>query len=436
LGDVADTRGALDDAFRSEWGSVVAYLIRVTGDWNLAEECAQEAFARALERWPRDGVPTHPGAWLKTTGRNKAVDRIRREAAGAAKSELVARTMSLVDGPDSSPAEAGVGDGSGIADDRLRLIFTCCHPALPVEAQVALTLRTLAGLTTAEIAHAFLVPVETMAKRLVRAKAKIRDAAIPYRVPPASQLADRTVAVLAVIYGLFNEGYSATAGTELVRHDLCAEAIRLARLLAELMPGAPETLGLLSLMLLHDSRRRARVDAEGEIVTLEAQDRSLWDGASISEGVECLDAALRLRHSGPYQVMAAIAACHATARTAEDTDWVEIALLYERLFQMVQSPVVALNRAVAVAMADGPRAGLVQIEQLERDGDLAGYYLLPASRADLLRRLGHHEEACIAYADAIEQAPTDVERRYLERRLAEVSVAVGGLQRQRPGPGL
>lgn len=412
MGDVADVQAAVAEAFRSEWGGVVAYLIRVTGQWDLAEECAQDVFTKALERWPRDGIPTSPAGWLKTTARNRAVDRIRREKAGDAKLREVA--MSALGDEESR------FDDSGIGDDRLRLMFTCCHPALPVEAQVALTLRTLAGLTTSEIARAFMVPTETMAKRLVRTKGKIRDAAIPYRVPPAHQLPNRLMAVLAVIYALFNEGYSASAGADLVRQNLCAEAIRLGRLLAELMPDEPEALGLLSLMMLHDTRRPARVDAAGDLVTLEDQDRRLWDSAAIGEATAVLDAAVRLRRPGPYQLQAAIAACHATAPTAADTDWAEIAGLYRRLAEMVPSPVIALNRAVAVAMADGPEAGLLIVEQLEQSGALSDYHLLPATRADLLRRLGRNQQAEIAYRRALDLAPTDAERRYLAKRLAEV----------------
>jgi RNA polymerase sigma-70 factor (ECF subfamily) len=300
-------------------------------------------------------------------------------------------------------------------------MFTCCHPALAREAQVALTLRTLAGLTTTEIARAFLVPTETMAKRLVRAKHKIRDAAIPYRVPPAHQLPERLVALLAVLYALFNEGYAATGGADLVRLGLCAEAIRLARLLAQLMPDEPEALGLLALLLLHDARRAARVDAAGDLVTLEDQDRSRYDRAAIEEAEAILATALRRGRAGPYQLQAAIAATHATAPSAEATDWAEIALLYARLAELVPSPVVFLNRAVAVAMAEGPDAGLVLVEEVEAGGALAGYHLLPATRADLLRRLGRADEAAAAYRDALALAPTDAERRYLERRLAEAT---------------
>jgi RNA polymerase sigma-70 factor, ECF subfamily len=417
VGDLAAAaaQAAVADAFRSEWGRVVGYLIRVTGNWDLAEECAQDAFERALERWPRDGIPTSPGAWLKTTARNRALDRLRRSSVGEAKlKELTMLT------PGNQGAER---DDSGIDDDRLRLMFTCCHPALPIEAQVALTLRTLAGLTTPEIARAFLVPHETMAKRLTRAKRKITDARIPYRVPAAHRLGERLHAVLVVIYALFNEGYGASAGDALIRRDLCAEAIRLGRLLAELMPDEPEALGLLSLMLFQDSRRAARVDPDGELVTLEEQNRALWNLAAIAEASTVLDRAIRLRAPGPFQLQAAIAACHAHARTAAETDWREIAVLYGRLSELVPTPVVLLNRAVAVAMADGPAAGLTLVEELDRTGALADYYLLPATRADLLRRLDRRGEATRDYRRALELAPTDAERRFLARRLSEVSDA-------------
>ena len=310
-----------------------------------------------------------------------------------------------------------------IADDRLRLMFTCCHPALSIDAQVALTLRTLPGRTTTEIARAFLVSSDTMAKRLVRAKHKIRDAGIPYRIPPPDQFPGRMVAVLAVLYALFNEGYSASAGADIIRQNLCLEAIRLARLLAELMPGEPEVSGLLALMVLHHSRSPARIDAAGDLVTLEDQDRSRWDHTAINEACSILGTAARDGAPGPYQIMAAIAAVHATARTWDATRWVEIAALYERLIAIVPTPIVALNRAVAVAMADGPQAGLQLVEQLEASGALAGYHLLPATRADLLRRLGYGELAVVAYRDALELAPTEAERRFLTRRIVESSTA-------------
>jgi RNA polymerase sigma-70 factor, ECF subfamily len=411
----ADVEAVVADAFRDEWGSVLATLIRMTGDWDLAEECAQDAFTLALERWPRDGVPRRPGAWLTTTARNRALDRLRRGTTEAAKLQEIPAVVDTHD-----PDDVGDDDDRSVRDDRLRLIFTCCHPALPLEARVALTLRTLAGLTTAEIARSFLVSEPTMAKRLVRAKAKIRHAGIPYRVPPGHLLPERTGGVLAVLYLLFNEGYAATAGADLVRQDLCTEAIRLARTLAMLMPDEPEVLGLLSLMLLHHARRAARTDGAG-LIPLEDQDRARWDASEIDEGLAHLDAALRHDRVGPYQLQAAIAACHATAADARDTDWKEIALLYERLARLVPSAVVELNRAVAVAMADGPAAGLELVDALDDSGALAGYHLLPATRADLLRRLGRHAEAAAGYREALELATTDAERRYLARRLAEVT---------------
>ncbi|MGW6277162.1 RNA polymerase sigma factor [Kribbella sp. NPDC055071] len=389
-----------EEIFRQEWGQVVATLIRVTGDWELAEESAQEAFAAALERWPRDGVPDKPGAWLTTTARNRAIDWLRREAVGAAKLQEVAAITTPTD-----PAY-------DVPDDRLRLMFTCCHPALAMEARVALTLRTLAGLSTAEIARAFLVPETTMSKRLTRAKQKIQYAGIPYRVPPAHLLPERTPAVLAVLYLLFNQGYS-----DLVRTSLSAEAIRLARLLVQLMPDEPEAAGLLALMLLHDSRRDTRLTADGVLVTLEDQDRTRWNHTLMTEAVDLLDATLSRRTPGPYQIQAAIAACHATARTAADTDWPQIAALYA---QLKQTPVVALNRAVAIGMADGPAVGLRLVDDLAA-GALAGYHLLPATRADFLRRLGRHPEARAAYEEALALAPTEPDRLYLLKRLAEVS---------------
>ncbi|MER5598811.1 sigma-70 family RNA polymerase sigma factor [Streptomyces sp. NPDC002265] len=410
-----DVTEAVAAAFREEWGQVVAGLIRLTGDWDLAEECAQDAFAQALDRWRRDGVPRRPGAWLTTTARHRALDVLRRAAVGAQKLEELA-VLTRTDDP-HGPEDPD--EGSGVTDDRLRLVFTCCHPALPIEARVALTLRTLAGLTTAEIARAFLVPEATMAQRLVRAKRKIRNAGIPYRVPPAHLLPERTTGVLGVLYLLFNEGYAATDGADLVRTDLCAEAIRLARLLARLMPDEPEALGLLALLLLHHARRATRVDAAGDPVGLEDQDRTRWDRPAVEEGTRLLESALRRGRPGPYRIQAAIAACHTTAATAAETDWADVAALYGELLRQVPTPVVRLNRAFAVGMAEGPDRGLALVAELEREGDLTDYHLLPATRADLLRRAGRPLEAAEAYERALELVRNAPERRFLERRLTE-----------------
>jgi RNA polymerase sigma-70 factor (ECF subfamily) len=417
--DAEHRDSVVDRTFRHESGRAVATLIRVLGDFDAAEEAVQDAFVVALERWPRDGLPSNPGAWITQVARNSAIDRLRRESNLREKTAIL-EGLEALRPPELGPADRVLAATAEIEDDRLRLIFTCCHPALALEARVALTLRTLGGLSTAEIARAFLVAETTMAQRLVRAKRKIAQAGIPYEVPEAERMPERLPGVLATLYLIFNEGYLASESDSLVRIELSAEAIRLGRALAAMLPREPEIAGLLALMLLTDSRRPARVDADGEAVPLDEQDRGLWDAERIAEGLALSERAAAHGPVGPYTIQARIAAAHAEAGAAEDTDWARIVRLYEWLARVAPSPVVELNRAAAVAMSEGPERGLEMIEEI--DG-LEGYRQLHSARAELLRRLGREAEAESAYARAIELTSNQVERRYLERRVSELTQA-------------
>ncbi len=399
--------------YREQWGRVLATTVRLTGDFDLSEEAVQDAFLAALEQWPREGAPANPYPWLVSTARHRVLDQLRRRA------RIVSTPLDVERLADLEGREIDLSE-TAMMDDQLRLIFTCCHPALAVEAQVALTLRTVSGLTTEEIARCFLTPVATMAQRLVRVKRKIREAKLPFAMPPRDRLSERLDGVMLVVYLVFTEGYAATSGKLWIRRQLCEEAIRLSRLLCELLPRNPDLRALLALMLLHDSRRMARSGPDDEIVTLEEQDRSLWDRREIAEGLLLVEMALRNGASGEYAIQAAIAALHARAEHAENTDWAQIARLYGALLQKNPSPVVELNRAAAVAMAEGPAKGLELIAAIEAKGDLSGYHLLPAARGDLLRRQGCWSEAASAYRLAIELVSNDSERRFLERRLAQI----------------
>ena len=408
---------SLEKVFREEYGRIIATLIRISGSFDLAEEALQEAFTSATAKWELEGIPDNPAAWLTTVAHRKFLDAFRRDRTRTDKQAEIVYEVSRL----QPYIEPELNEEVEYPDDRLRLIFTCCHPSLSREAQVALTLRTLGGLTTTEIAHAFLLPETTLAQRLVRAKQKIRLARIPYEIPSLERIGDRLMAVRAVVYLIFNEGYAATEGQSLLRNDLCAEAIRLGRVLCELLPNEPENIGLLALMLLQDSRREARVNEQGELVTLDEQDRSRWDSTQIEEGVRLIQTALRMRRVGNYQLQAAIAAVHAEAKTASETDWRQIVLLYEELMQFTSSPIVALNHAAAVAMSEGFERGLNLIESAGRGGALRNYYLFHASRADLLRRLRRFDEAITAYETALSMTTNHVEQNYIRRRLADIS---------------